>query len=72
MPARGYKKTNSRDYMLRIRLTEDEHKLLESLAKNNKKGLSSWVRSLILNEARKKLPPDEKDGSFSTSLVTKI
>jgi uncharacterized protein (DUF1778 family) len=58
MPAKGYKKADSRGYMLRVRLTEDEHKLLESLAKKHKKGLSSWVRSLILNEAkRKKLPP---------------
>jgi uncharacterized protein (DUF1778 family) len=47
MPAKGYKKPGARDYMLRVRLTQEERKLYERAAKAaGYDGVSAWLRSI--------------------------
>lgn len=54
MPSKGYKKPDSRTYMLRIRLTETEHRKLIKAAKKNHRAVSTWVRDVALSAAEKK------------------
>jgi hypothetical protein len=42
-------------YMLRVRMTEEEHAVLEAAAKLKSLGLSTWARSELLALARKLL-----------------
>jgi len=43
----------SKTYMLRIRMTEEERKLLESVAKSRSLETSTWARSELVLIARK-------------------
>ncbi|MBI3409818.1 MAG: DUF1778 domain-containing protein [Planctomycetes bacterium] len=45
----------SKEYMLRVRMTQDERALLEQAAKFKSLQLSSWVRSEIIALAKKLL-----------------
>lgn len=46
----------SKTYMLRIRMTEEERKLLEDAAKSKSLETSSWARSELVSIAKKLLP----------------
>jgi uncharacterized protein (DUF1778 family) len=45
----------SRTYMLRVRMTEEERTLLEAAARSKSLQVSSWVRSELVALARKVL-----------------
>ena len=45
MPAKGYKKPGARDYMLRVRLTQEERELYERAAQRaGYASVSAWLR----------------------------
>jgi uncharacterized protein (DUF1778 family) len=43
-----------RDYRLQVRLSEEERKILEKAAKKDGIDLSSWLRKLALDEAKRR------------------
>jgi len=52
MPVKGYKKPNSRNYMARIRLSEEERELFEEARVRARfNSLSEWLRHLARTEA---------------------
>jgi uncharacterized protein (DUF1778 family) len=53
MAGKPKKPEEVKTYMLRVRMTEEEHRLLEEAAKIKSLGLSSWVRTEMLAMARK-------------------
>jgi uncharacterized protein (DUF1778 family) len=55
MPAKGYRKADSRDRRLQIRVSEAEHKILLKAARQAgyRTNLSRWIRDLALAEAEK-------------------
>ena len=63
MASAGRKKKaedDRRDDQIRVRVSAEEHDLLERAAKIMSIDLSSWMRSLAVGEARKvlQIPPD--------------
>jgi uncharacterized protein (DUF1778 family) len=46
------KKDETFDYMLRIRMSEEDRKLLEKAAKHKSLQLSTWARSELVSLAR--------------------
>ena len=51
MPAKNYRKPDAKSYMLRVRMTEKERKLLEKAVKKSGGTVSRWVRDLAVREA---------------------
>lgn len=63
MPAKGYKKPGSRDYMLRVRLTQEERELYEGAAKAaGYSSVSAWLRSIASAVAGAAQPAQDRPG----------
>jgi uncharacterized protein (DUF1778 family) len=52
MAGKPKKPDEVKTYMLRVRMTEEEHSLLEQAAKSLSLGMSSWARSELVKLAR--------------------
>ena len=55
MAGKPKKPEDVKTFMLRVRMTEDEHALLEQAAKTLSLGVSPWVRSEMVKLARRVL-----------------
>jgi uncharacterized protein (DUF1778 family) len=55
MAGKPKKPEQVKSFMLRVRMTEAEHALLEEAARTKSLGLSSWARSELVALARKLL-----------------
>lgn len=53
MPGRPKKPEETKSYMLRIRMTEEDRALLEEAAKTRSLETSTWARSELVTIARK-------------------
>ena len=53
MAGKPKKPDQVKKYMLRVRMTEEEHTLLEEASKTLSLGVSSWARSELVKLARK-------------------
>jgi len=59
MPSKGYRKATPRNHTIRLRVTEEERKQLESASKKHPQGVSGWIRDVIFGEIERG-PPANK------------